>query len=213
MYIATGFVTLVHSYIQVTARSIDHILFIRALGVSMWKQSWLKCFNLNIPLFLIQTNFMKEIKKILFTQTLYHKMLKLLRKIKKIFACSGLQNLASLRRLLRSYFVTIIRTLQPLTISVSLKNSYLKNIFVTQVRNAFGQPQSKACFIWRQTTLGLKLVYSFVNFIMLLPVIYIRHTQDNCQSLPRHLLKQIQKFVRTFHAKRLPRHCWGKWCF
>ena len=63
MYIATGFVTLVHSYIQVTARSIDYILFIRALGVSMWKQSWLKCFNLNIPLFLIQTNFTKEIKK------------------------------------------------------------------------------------------------------------------------------------------------------
>ena len=60
---ATGFFTLVHSYIQVTARSIDYILFVRALGVSMWKQSWLKCFNLNIPLFLIQTNFMKEIKK------------------------------------------------------------------------------------------------------------------------------------------------------
>ena len=37
----------------------------QALGVNMWKQSWLKCFNLNIPLFLIQTNFMEEIKKTL----------------------------------------------------------------------------------------------------------------------------------------------------
>ena len=64
MYVATGFVTLVHSYIQVTVRSIDYILFVRALGVSMWKQSWLKYFNLNIPLFLIRTNFMKETKNI-----------------------------------------------------------------------------------------------------------------------------------------------------
>ena len=71
MYIMTGFMTLVHSYIQVTARSIDYILFVRALGVSMWKQTWLKGFNLNIPLFL--------------TQTLHHKMLKLLCKIKKNF--------------------------------------------------------------------------------------------------------------------------------
>ena len=63
MYIPTGFTTLVPSYIQVTTRSIDYILFVRALGVSMWKQTWLKCFNLNIPLFLIWTNFIKEIKK------------------------------------------------------------------------------------------------------------------------------------------------------
>ena len=38
MNIATGFVTLVHSYIQVTARLIDYILFVRALGQGMWKQ-------------------------------------------------------------------------------------------------------------------------------------------------------------------------------
>ena len=49
MYIATGFVTLVHSYIQVTVRSIDYILFVRALGVTMWKQSWLKWFQLKYP--------------------------------------------------------------------------------------------------------------------------------------------------------------------
>ena len=63
MYIATGFVTLVDSYIEVTATLIDYILFVRALGLSTWKRSWLKCFNLNILLFLIQTNFMKKIKK------------------------------------------------------------------------------------------------------------------------------------------------------
>ena len=86
------FMTLVHSYIQVTTRSIDYILFVRALGVSMWKQSWLKCFNLNIPLFLIRTNFMKEIKTLL-TQTLHRKTLKLLCKKKKnfFFTCGGLQ--------------------------------------------------------------------------------------------------------------------------
>ena len=37
MYFAIGLVTLVHSYIQVTATSIGCILFVRALGVSMWK--------------------------------------------------------------------------------------------------------------------------------------------------------------------------------
>ena len=49
-------------------------------SITFWKQSWLKCFNLNIPLFLIRTNFMKEIKKL---QTLHRKTLKLFRKIKK----------------------------------------------------------------------------------------------------------------------------------
>ena len=63
LYIVTGFMTVVHNYIQVNARSIDYILFARAVGVSMWKQSSLKCYNLNNPLFLIRTNFMKEIKK------------------------------------------------------------------------------------------------------------------------------------------------------
>ena len=36
---------------------------IHSVCQGMWKQSWLKCFNLNIPLFPILTNFMKEIKK------------------------------------------------------------------------------------------------------------------------------------------------------
>ena len=116
MHIVTGFVTLVHSYIQVTARSIDYILFVRALGVSMWKQSWLKCFNLNIPLFFIRTNFKKEIKKTLLTQTLHHKMLKLLHKIKNFFCLRQGTNLASLVQLLPSYFVTIIWMLEEVNI-------------------------------------------------------------------------------------------------
>ena len=111
MYIATGFVTLANSYIQVTARSIDNILFVRALGASIWKQSWLKYFNLNILLFLIQTKFMKEIKKTWLTQTLHRKTLKLPWKIKNIFRLRPATNLASLGKFLRSYFVTIIRTL------------------------------------------------------------------------------------------------------
>ena len=99
MYIATGFVTLVHSYIQVTARSIDYILFVRALGVSMWKQSWLKCFNLNIPLLLIQANFMKE-KRTLLTQTLHHKTLRLLRKIQKKFLLAAGYKLCCAREII-----------------------------------------------------------------------------------------------------------------
>ena len=45
------------------------------------------------------------------TQTLHRKTLKLLRKIKKIFKPAAATNLASLGKSLRSYFVTIIRTL------------------------------------------------------------------------------------------------------
>ena len=111
MYIATGFVTLVHSYIQVTVRLIDSILFVRVLGVSMWKLSCLNCFKLNIPLFLIRTNFMKEIKKTLSTQTLHRKMLRLLLKIKTFFRLRRATNLAFCGKLLQSYFVTIIQTL------------------------------------------------------------------------------------------------------
>ena len=50
-------------------------------------------------------------KKTLLTQTLHRKMLKLLRKIKKFFRLQRATNLALLRKLLRSYFVTIIQTL------------------------------------------------------------------------------------------------------
>ena len=50
-------------------------------------------------------------KKTLLTQTLHRKMLKLPRKIKKFFRLQRATNLALLRKLLRSYFVTIIQTL------------------------------------------------------------------------------------------------------
>ena len=102
------FVTLVHSYIQVTARSIDYILFIRALGVSIWKPNWLKCFNLNIPL---------KYPNFLYEQTLWRKLKNTVnsdftsqnaRKIKKNLCLQQATNLALLGKLLQSYFVTII---------------------------------------------------------------------------------------------------------
>ena len=54
---------------------------------------------------------MKKIKKTLLTQTSHRKTLKLLRKIKKLFRQRQATNLASLEKLLRSYFVTLIRML------------------------------------------------------------------------------------------------------
>ena len=92
-------------------RSIDYILFVRALGVSMWKQSWLKCFNLNIPLFLIRANFMKKIKKHCQLKLYITKHLNCFTKSKKIFCMWQATNLTSLRKLLWSYFVTIIQML------------------------------------------------------------------------------------------------------
>ena len=90
MYIMTGFMTLVHSYIQVTARLIDYILFVRALDVSMWKQL-VKVLQLKYPTISSTNKLYEGNKKTLSTQTLHHKMPKLLCKIKKNFACGRLQ--------------------------------------------------------------------------------------------------------------------------
>ena len=100
MYIVTSFVTLLHSYIQVTARSINYILFVRTLGVSMLKQSWLKCFSLNTPLFLIRAKLYAGNKDFNFTS----QNAKIALQNQKIFS-------PLLGKLLRSYFVTIIQML------------------------------------------------------------------------------------------------------
>ena len=114
--IVTCFVTLVHSYIQVTAKSIDYILFVRALGVSMWEEL-VQVLQLKYPTISyknkLMNKFMKEIKKTFLTQTLHRRTLKLLRKVKKIFCLWWVTNLASVRKLLQSYFVTIIWMLHP----------------------------------------------------------------------------------------------------
>ena len=89
--------TLLHTYIQVTARSIDYILFIRALGVSMWKQSWLKCkYQLKYSTISYTNKLYEENNKTLLIQTLHDKMLKLLRKIRKSL-CLGNYCKATLR--------------------------------------------------------------------------------------------------------------------
>ena len=71
-------------------------------------------------------------------------------------------------------------------------------------KKRFSQPQSKGSPIQRQTALGLKLVYSFINFVISLPATYIRHSR----RLPKRIVKQIQRFVRYFGkkiAEALPR--------
>ena len=72
MYIATGFVILVHSFIQVIARAIDYILFIRALGVSMWKQL-VKVLQLKYSTISYTNKLYEGNKKTLLTQTLIAK--------------------------------------------------------------------------------------------------------------------------------------------
>ena len=75
-------------------------------------------------------------------------------------------------------------------------------------KKGFSQPQSKGSPIQRQTTLGLKLVYSFISFVIPLPAICIRHSQRNCRRQPKHMVKQIQRFVRYFSeniTEALPR--------
>ena len=44
-----------------------------------------------------------------------------------------------------------------------------------KIRIAFCQPRSRGCLTWRETVLGLKLVYSFINFVIHLPeTLYLR---------------------------------------
>ena len=77
-----------------------------------------------------------------------------------------------------------------LTIYESLKNSYLKG-FGTMSKKRFSQPQSKGSPMQRQTARGLKLVYSFINFVIPLPATYIRHSQRDCPRPPKGMVKQI----------------------
>ena len=68
-------------------------------------------------------------------------------------------------------------------------------------KKRFSQPQSKGSPIQRQTALGLKLVYSFINFVIPLPATYIRHSQKNCRRPAKRMVKQMQRFVKYFSKK------------
>ena len=68
-------------------------------------------------------------------------------------------------------------------------------------KKRFTQPQSKGSPIQRKTALGLKLVYSFINFAIPLPAACIRHSQRNSRRPPKRMVKQIQRFVRYFSKK------------
>ena len=69
---------------------IDRLHSVRALDVSMWKQL-VKVLQLKYPTISSTNKLYEGNKKTLSTQTLHHKMLKLLCKIKKNFACGRLQ--------------------------------------------------------------------------------------------------------------------------
>ena len=104
MYIATGFVTLVHSYIQVTARSIDYILETELVKVIQLKYPTISYTNKLYEGNKKTSNFTSQNAKIVLQNQK--------KKKKKKNCLRRATNLASLEKLLRSYFVTIIRTLQ-----------------------------------------------------------------------------------------------------
>ena len=68
-YIVTDFLTLVHSYIQVTPRLIDYILFVMALVASMWKQL-VKVLQLKYPTISYTNKLYEGNKEILLTQNI-----------------------------------------------------------------------------------------------------------------------------------------------
>ena len=86
-----------------------------------------------------------------------------------------------------------------------LKTATFKQSFCT-IKNKCFEPLSIQGLPYIKTNiLGLKLVYSFIKFIIPLPATYIRHSWGNCQGLPRHLLKLIERIVRVLWQK----DCWG----
>ena len=52
----------------------------------------------------------------------------------------------------------------------------------------------------KTTTLGLKLVYSFINFIIPLPLTYVRHFWCNCQILANGFAEGNTE-IRLLHQK------------
>ena len=70
-----------------------------------------------------------------------------------------------------------------LTIYESLKNSYLK------LNKCFWFTSIQRLPYLKATVLGLKLVYSFINFIIPWTVAYIKHSWGNYQRLAGRLLK------------------------
>ena len=61
--------------------------------------------------------------------------------------------------------------------------------------------QSKGSPMQKETTLGLKLVYSFISFLIRVPATYITCSKRNCGKLQKCMVKQIQRFVRYFNKK------------
>ena len=95
-----------------------------------------------------------------------------------------------------------------LTIYESLKNSYLKKVFVyTMHKKIF---QSKGSPMQKETTLGLKLVYSFINFLIRVPATYITCSKRNCGKLQKCMVKQIYRDLLDTSTKRLSKCCRGK---
>ena len=84
----------------------------QGIGCQHVETELVKVVQLKYPTISYMNKLYEGNKKTLFTQTFYHKMLKLLCKIKIFFCLWQATNLASLGKLLQSYFVTIIRTLQ-----------------------------------------------------------------------------------------------------
>ena len=87
-----------------------------------------------------------------------------------------------------------------LTIYKSLKNSYLKkNVGIINKR--FRLTSIRVLPYMKKTAMEFKLVYGFINFIIPLPVTFVKHSWGNSQRLVRRLLKQMLRIVRLLWKK------------
>ena len=82
----------------------------------------------------------------------------------------------------------------------NLKKSYLNFFFIPWI-NFFRLTSIQGLLYMKTTTLGLKFVYSFINFIIVLPVTYVRHSCCTSQRLAKRLLEQIHRFIRLLRQK------------
>ena len=86
----------------------------------------------------------------------------------------------------------------------TLKTAILKTFLYHKWDTFVGNLNQRLPYM-KTNGLGIEVGVQPINFIIPLCATYIRHSQGNQQRLSRHLLKQIQRFVRLLQQE----DCWG----
>ena len=93
-----------------------------------------------------------------------------------------------------------------LTIYDSLRNSYLKISFRT-INKSFWLTSNLNLYM-KTTALRWKLVYSLINFIIPLPVTYVKHSWSNYRRVAKRFLNPFQSSVTFLYPLKKSQNLW-----